>query len=84
MTPGSGKIECKNSFVKIGLTKLVVKTLFKTLRQNLNLSITGWNSNYNKAEYTRNLVIYDYGSVMHYGKFDEAKKPFLPAIEVKN
>jgi len=46
------------------------------------LFLVGWNTNYNKVENTRNLVVYDYGSVMHYGKSAFAKRPFLPAMVV--
>ena len=31
---------------------------------------------------TRNLVVYDYGSIMHYGKYYFPKYRYIPAMEV--
>ena len=42
----------------------------------------GWDPNYNKDEESKNLVVYDYGSVMHYKKTDGSRKAYLPAMEV--
>ena len=39
--------------------------------------------NFKKYGTTQNLVIYDYGSIMHYGKHAFAKYAFLKTIEVR-
>lgn len=44
---------------------------------------TGSLVNFKKYGSTQNLVIYDYGSIMHYGKHAFAKYSFLKTIEVK-
>lgn len=43
---------------------------------------SGMEDNFDKHAFTRNLVVYDYGSVMHYSQHAFSKQPYLPSIEV--